>query len=81
MALQAVWFASLPLDMGYSVFMPDSLEHLQLLMDSLKQMEMTLMGMKQVRALMGLGSARDILDRLIAEAETEIAEIRQKVIQ
>jgi hypothetical protein len=47
----------------------------------LKRMEATLMGMKELRVYAGKGVVRKMLDELIEEAETQIAEIKRKVIQ
>jgi len=47
----------------------------------IKQLEATLLRLKQVRGLVGEGVAGDMLELLIEESETKLAEIRRKVIQ
>jgi hypothetical protein len=44
-------------------------------------MEGTLMGMKEMRVYVGQGRVRKMLDALIEEAESQIVEIKRKVIQ
>ena len=50
-------------------------------MDCLKRMEDTVLGLKQVRGLLPNSPAREMLDALIVEAEEHIAEVKRKVIQ
>jgi ABC-type proline/glycine betaine transport system permease subunit len=50
-------------------------------MECLKRMETVLIGMKQVRAYVGEGLGRQMLESLIEEAEKQIAEVKLKVIQ
>ena len=49
-------------------------------MASLKQLEATLLGMKQLREYVSRGAGREMLDKLIAEAELKLVEIKRKVI-
>lgn len=48
---------------------------------SLKCMEATLMGMKQMRQYVDKEPGKEMLDSLIEEAGTQIAKIKRKVIQ
>ena len=54
-------------------------ERLDLVKTSLKIMESTLLGMKQLRPYLGDGSSREMLDSLIQEAESQIGGIKQRV--
>ena len=46
-----------------------------------KQLESTLVGLKQVRMYVGTGLGRKMLDVLIEEAETRLTETKKKIIQ
>ena len=59
----------------------DPFNALETVFDCLKRMEGTLMGMKEMRVYVGKGRVRKILDTLIEEAESQIAEINRKIIQ
>lgn len=59
----------------------DPFNALETVYDCLKRMETTLLGMKQMREYIGKGPGREMLDKLIAEAETQLAEIKRRVIQ
>jgi methionine aminopeptidase len=59
----------------------DPFNALETLYDCLKRMEATLLGMKQVRQYVGHGVGKEMLDSLIEEAEVQIADIKQKIIQ
>jgi hypothetical protein len=60
---------------------PDLFDAFETVLDCLKRMETTLMGMKELRVYAGKGIVRKMLDELIEEAETQIAEVKRKVIQ
>jgi len=51
------------------------------LLDCLKRMEAGLIGMKQMRGYVTSELGREMLESLIEEAETQIAEVKRKVIQ
>jgi hypothetical protein len=55
-------------------------ERLDLKMTSLKVMESTLLGMKELRPYLGDGSSREMIDTLIQEAELQITGIKRHVI-
>lgn len=59
---------------------PVSFNELDIAMTSLNIMESTLLGMKQLRPYLGNRFSREMLDSLIQEAESQIAEIKQSVI-
>ena len=59
---------------------PDPFDALEIVLASLKLMESTLLGMRQVRQYVGNGPATEILDSLIDEAEVKIGEIKRKVV-
>ena len=65
------------------VYSPPMQNHdsLDIVMACLKQMEATVQGLKQLRAFIGKGAGQEILDALIVEAETQIAEIKRRIIQ
>jgi hypothetical protein len=44
-------------------------------------MELTVLGLKQLRVFIGKGSGQEMLDALIVEAEQHIAEIKRRVLQ
>ena len=60
---------------------PELLNSLEIVMASLKLMESTLLGMKQLLPYVGKGLATEMLDALIQEAESQVAEIKRRVIQ
>lgn len=55
----------------------DSLEDV---LACLKRMESIVLGLKQLRNFVSKGAGVEILDSVIAEAESQIEEIRRKVI-
>lgn len=61
--------------------MPVPFNALETLYECLKRMEATLLGMKQMRHYVGHGPGKEMLESLIEEAESQIAEIKRKVIQ
>lgn len=65
--------------MTQTSFVPDRFEALEIVLASLKLMESTLLGMKQVRQYVGKGPATEILGSLIGEAEVKIGEIKRRV--
>ena len=61
--------------------MSDPFDSLEFVMASLKQMEATLLGMKQLRQYVSVGPGKEMHDALIQEAESRFAEIKRMVIQ
>lgn len=61
--------------------MPDCFNALETVLECLKRMEATLIGMKQMRQYVDRGLGKELLDSLIEETESQIAEIKRKVIQ
>lgn len=60
--------------------MSDAFNSLDVVLASLKLMESTLLGMKQVRQYVGEGVATEILDSLVEEAESQICAINHRVV-
>lgn len=56
----------------------DSLETILAL---IKQLEIMLLGLKQLRGYVGHGVAQQMIEELIEEAETKLGEIKRKLIQ
>jgi len=61
--------------------MRDPFNAYETVLECLKRMEAQLMGMKQIRDYVGKGVGRQMLESLIEEAESQIAEIKGKLIQ
>ena len=61
--------------------MSDRFDAFETVLECLKRMESNLMGLKQMRDYVGKGLGKEMLDSLIEEAESQIAEIKRKVIQ
>lgn len=59
----------------------DPFDALETLLECLKRMEATLLGMKQMRHYVGDGLGKEMLESLIEEAEAQIADIKRRVIQ
>jgi len=59
----------------------DPFNALETLLECLKHMEATLLGMQQVRYYVGNGLGKEMLESLIEEAEVQIADIKRRVIQ
>lgn len=58
----------------------DPFNALETLLECLKRMEATLLGMKQMRHYVGNGLGKEMLESLIEEAEAQIADIKRRVI-
>jgi hypothetical protein len=56
----------------------DSLETILAL---LKQLESTVLGLKQLRGYVGQGVAQHMLDELIEEGESKLVEMKRKLLQ
>ena len=61
--------------------MPHDLESVDTILTLLKQMEATLLGLKQLRLYVGKGIGQQMLEVLIEEAETKIVEAKGKLMQ
>jgi hypothetical protein len=61
--------------------MPADTRRIDLVLECLKIMESTLLGLKQLRELTPKGLNRAMFDSLINEAESQIAEVKRKVMQ
>jgi hypothetical protein len=56
-------------------------ETLDTILALVKQLEATLIGLRQLRDYVGGGVGRQMLEVVIEEAETGLAEIKRKIIQ
>lgn len=61
--------------------MSDRFDAFETVLECLKRMEAILLGMKQMREYVGRGLGKQMLDSLIEEADSQITEIKRKVIQ
>ena len=61
--------------------MPYDSDSLDTILALIKQLEATLMGLKQLRGYVGDGAGSQTLEVLIQEAEGKLAELKQKLIQ
>ena len=81
----AIFFASRYRGLGCRVFrnetrMSYGYDSLEDVLACLKRMESIVLGLKQLRNFVSQGAGVEILDSVIAEAESQIEEIRRKVI-
>jgi hypothetical protein len=61
--------------------MSNDSDPLDMVMACLKQMESTVLGLRQLRSFIGKGSGQEMLDALIVEAEEQIAQIKRRILQ
>jgi hypothetical protein len=61
--------------------MSDRFDAFETVLECLKRMEAISMGMKQMREYVGKGLGREMLDSLIEEADSQITEMKRKVMQ
>ena len=61
--------------------MPTDSDRIDLVLQCLKVMESTLLGLKQLRRLNPSKLINEMLDLLIKEADSQIQEVKRKVIQ
>jgi len=59
----------------------DDLSSLETILMLIKQMEATLLGLKQLRSYVGSGVGQEMVELLIEEGEAKLAEIKRKVIE
>jgi hypothetical protein len=59
----------------------DDLNSLETILALIKQMEATLLGLKQLRGYVGSGAGQEMVELLIEEGEAKLAEIKRKLIQ
>jgi len=60
--------------------MPSGYDSVEEVLACLKRMESIVLGLKQLRSFVSQGAGVEILESVIAEAESQIEEIRRKVI-
>jgi hypothetical protein len=58
--------------------MDDSLE---MILALLRQLEATVLGLKQLRGYVGQGVAQEMVEELIEEGENKLTELKRKLIQ
>jgi len=58
----------------------DPFNAVETIYDCLKRMEANLLGLKKMRHYVGNGVGKEMLEELIEEAETQIADIKRRVI-
>jgi len=68
-------------EQAYSFYMARDSDRLELVLQCLKVMESTLLGLRKLQQLAPRGQQKEKLDSLIKEAETQIADVKRKVIQ
>jgi hypothetical protein len=61
--------------------MLDNAESLDTILALIKQMEATLLGLKQLRGYIGTGAGQQMLEVLIEESEANLAEVKRRIIQ
>jgi hypothetical protein len=59
----------------------DDLNSLDTILALIKQMEATLLGLKQLRSYVRGGAGQEMVESLIEEAEAKLAEVKRKLIQ
>jgi hypothetical protein len=59
----------------------DEFNSLETILALIGQMEATLLGLKQLRGYVGKGVGQEILEMLIEDGETKLAEFKRKLIQ
>jgi hypothetical protein len=63
---------------SHQSLMEDSLE---MILALLRQLEATVLGLKQVRGYVGQGVAQEMVEELIEEGENKLTELKRKLIQ
>ena len=61
--------------------MPYDSDSLDMILALIKQLEATLIGLKQLRGYVAQGAGSQTLEVLIREADVRLSEIKQKLIQ
>lgn len=61
--------------------MPTDSDRMELLLQCLRVMESTVLGLKQMRGIVPKGAATEVLEKLIKEAEAHLEEVKQRIIQ
>ena len=59
----------------------DDLNSLDTILALIKQMQATLLGLKQLRSYVGSGAGQEMVELLIEEGEAKLAEIKRKLTQ
>jgi hypothetical protein len=56
-------------------------ESLDMILALMKQLESTLLGLKQLRGYVGQGVGQQMVEELIEEGENKLAELKRRLIQ
>jgi len=56
-------------------------DSLEMILALIKQLESTMLGLRQLRGLIAKGIAQHMVDELIEEGETKLSELKQRLIQ
>ena len=56
-------------------------DSLEIILALIRQLEATLLGLKQLRGYVSQGIGKDMLEELIEEGEEKLAEVKRKLIQ
>lgn len=59
----------------------DNLDTIDTILGLIKQLEATVLGLRQLRSYVGKGVAAEMLEILIDEGEAKIAEVKRKLMQ
>lgn len=59
----------------------DDLDTVNVILGLIKQLEATVLGLQQLRSYIGNGIEAEILESLMTEGETKIAEVKRKLMQ
>jgi hypothetical protein len=59
----------------------DDLDVVDTILGLIKQLEATVLGLRQLRCYIGDGVGQEMLDGLIEEGEAKIAEVKRKLMQ
>jgi len=61
--------------------MSDRFDAFETVLECVKRMEAILMGMKQMREYVGKGLGKEMLESLVKEADSQIAEIKRRMVR
>jgi hypothetical protein len=64
---------------GFYLSMTD--DTLEIIFALIKQLESTMLGLRQLRELVGKGVAQHMVDELIQEGEIKLTELKRRLIQ
>ena len=56
-------------------------DSLEIILALIRQLEATVLGLKQLRGYVGPGAGRELIEELIEEGEHKLADLKRKLIQ